>query len=109
MSNREAKLLVGDILDAISKIESYLSGSKFEDFIKDDKTIDAVIRNFGIIGEAANRLPDEYKGRHDQIDWIQIVGLRNRVIHDYFGVDLEIIWYISKNELEDLKTKLSGS
>jgi len=69
------------------------------------KQLMQLFRNFGIIGEAANKIPDEIK-KYNKIDWSKIVGLRNRVIHDYFGVDLEIIWFIIKNELNDLKNEL---
>ena len=62
-----------------------------EDFIKDDKTSDAVIRNFEIIGEAANRLPEELKKQHSSIDWQRIRGFRNRIVHDYFGIDFTIV------------------
>ena len=66
----------------------------FESFINDSKTIDAVIRNFEIIGEAANRLPDEFKDSHPQVDWHKIRGFRNRIVHDYLGIDFEIVWHI---------------
>lgn len=95
-----------DILDCVNKIENYASGLTLAQFVKDDKTIDAVVRNFGIIGEAANRIPNDIKEKYKEIDWSIIIDLRNRVIHDYFGVDLEIIWYIIENELGDLKEKL---
>lgn len=66
----------------------------FKMFQNDDKTIDAVIRNFEIIGEAANRIPDEIKDKFTEVNWHRIRGFRNRIVHDYMGVDLEIIWEI---------------
>jgi uncharacterized protein with HEPN domain len=108
MSERDWRLLIGDILDSINKIEKYVSNLTFVEFKKDDKTIDAVIRNFGIIGEAANKIPVEIKQGTSNINWIKIIGLRHRVIHDYFGVDVEIIWFIIENELSDLKEKLEN-
>jgi len=87
MSRREPKLLVGDILDSAAKILNYTEGLTFENFTKDSKTVDAVIRNFEIIGEAANRLPEEFKDRYSEIDWHRIRGFRNRIVHDYFGID----------------------
>jgi uncharacterized protein with HEPN domain len=71
----------------------------FEEFAKDSKTIDAVIRNFEIIGEAANRLPEDFKDSHTQIDWHRIRGFRNRIVHDYMGIDFGIVWEIRNNYL----------
>ena len=74
----------------------------FEKFAKDDKTIDAVVRNFEIIGEASNRLPEEFKSSHGSIDWVRIKGFRNRIVHDYFGIDHSIVWHIIQNFLPKL-------
>ena len=99
MSKRDSKLLLEDILEASNKIFSYLFDFSFEDFTNDSKTIDAVIRNFEIIGEAANRLSNEFKELHNNIEWYKIIGLRNRIVHEYMGVDTSIIWNISKDFL----------
>ena len=74
----------------------------FEQFTLDEKTADAVARNFEIIGEAANRLPDEFKAQHSTIDWDRIRGFRNRIVHDYFGIDYSIVWNIIENFLPEL-------
>jgi uncharacterized protein with HEPN domain len=74
----------------------------FEEFLKDSKTIDAVIRNFEIIGEAANRLPDEFKEEYPSIDWHKIRGFRNRIVHDYMGIDFGIVWDIRNSYLPSL-------
>ena len=103
MSERNAALLAEDILDSIRKINVYTEGMSKEEFLKDDKTIDAVIRNFEIIGEAANRMPEEIRDRFDQIDWHRIRGFRNRIVHDYMGVDLNIVWKILEGYLEKLQ------
>ena len=102
MSKRAPELLLKDIVNSIKKIKSYTNGMAFESFQKDDKTIDAVIRNFEIIGEAANRIPDEIKDQFDQINWFRIRGFRNRIVHDYMGVDLQIIWEIVEKNLDEL-------
>ena len=99
MSKREPRLLVSDILESAQKILDYTSGQSFDDFTKDNKTVDAVIRNFEIIGEAANRLPDEFKDGHPEIDWHRIRGFRNRIVHDYFGIDYSIVWTIKETFL----------
>ncbi len=83
MSKRDPKLLIDDIIESGSKILEYIGDMDFESFLKDSKTVDAVIRNFEIIGEAANRLPDEYKDSYSSIDWHKIRGFRNRIVHDY--------------------------
>ncbi len=78
----------------------------FETFLADSKTIDAVIRNFEIIGEAANRLPEAFRENHPEIDWFKIRGFRNRIVHDYMGIDLSIVWMIRSQYLPDLLNQL---
>jgi uncharacterized protein with HEPN domain len=102
MSKRSPALLISDILDSGQKILSYTAGLTFEQFIDDSKTIDAVIRNFEIIGEAANRLPENFKDSHPEIDWHRIRGFRNRIIHDYFGIDYNIVWQIKETFLPQM-------
>jgi uncharacterized protein with HEPN domain len=99
MSDRNARLLLEDMLEAIEKIRRYTGSLSFDAFMKDDKTIDAVLHNLQIIGEAANRLPEEFTEHHSDIEWYKIIGLRHRVVHDYFGVDLEIVWQILQHDL----------
>ncbi len=99
MSDRNARLLLGDMLEAIDKIRRYTGSLSFDAFMKDDKTIDAVLHNLQIIGEATNRLPEEFTENHSDIEWYKIIGLRHRVVHDYFGVDLEIVWQILQHDL----------
>lgn len=103
---RDSKILIEDILESIEKINLYVEGLSFDDFNLDSKTIDAVTRNFEIIGEASNKIPEEFKINYPDIEWKKIIGLRNRIIHEYFGVDNSIIWFIIENELELLKEKL---
>lgn len=107
MSNRSEKLLIEDILDAARKIERYTAGMSFEQFVADEKTVDAVIRNFEVIGEAANRLSDNFKTENTNIDWVRIKGFRNRIVHDYFGIDHAIVWNIMENFLPQLIGDLS--
>jgi uncharacterized protein with HEPN domain len=106
MSKRNSKLLIEDILEASEKIRLYLNGYSFETFSDDSKTIDAVIRNFEIIGEAANRIPSEFKEDHENIEWYRIIGFRNRIVHDYMGVDLSIVWNIYESFLPKLTSDL---
>lgn len=106
MSRREPSLLVSDILESAYRILDYTEGLNFEDFTKDSKTMDAVIRNFEIIGEAANRLPVDFKDRFPEIDWTRIRGFRNRITHDYFGIDYSIVWEIKEKFLPQMITQL---
>ena len=102
MSDREILLLLEDMRDAALKILSYTSGMSFDDFISDDKTIDAVVRNFEIIGEAANRVPDNFKSHHPEIEWRRMTGLRNRIIHQYFGINYATVWKIKEENIPEL-------
>lgn len=102
MSKRDAMLLLSDIIDSIEKIQRYTKEHSFETFIEDSKTIDAVIRNFEIIGEAANRLPEEFKDDYPEINWFRIRGFRNRIVHDYMGIDYQIVWTIIEKDITQL-------
>lgn len=102
MSDREILLLLEDMRDAAQKILSYTSGMTFADFTNDDKTIDAVVRNFEIIGEAANRVPVDFKSDHPEIEWRRMTGLRNRIIHEYFGINYATVWKIKEENIPEL-------
>ncbi len=106
MSKRDSKLLVEDILESAHKILDYTDGLSFDDFTKDSKTVDAVIRNFEIIGEAANRLPEEFKTSFSDVDWHRIRGFRNRIVHNYFGIDYTIVWLIKETFLPEMILQL---
>lgn len=106
MSKRDPKLLIEDIIESGSKVLDYIGEMDFESFLKDSKTVDAVIRNFEIIGEAANRLPEEFKDLHTSIDWHKIRGFRNRIVHDYMGIDYQIVWQIKEHFLPTLLIEL---
>jgi len=99
-------IFVIDILESIEKIEKYILRLSYEEFIKDSKTKDAVVRNLEIIGEAAKVISKDVQKRYEDIQWAQIVGMRNRLIHGYFVVDYKIVWHIVTNELPDLKRKM---
>jgi len=108
MSKRSPELLVEDIWESIEKIERYTAGMTQDNFQSDEKTTDAVVRNFEIIGEAAGRLPEDFTDQHSEIEWGKITGLRNRIVHEYFGVDLQIIWQILKKDLPAFKESLKN-
>lgn len=103
MSKRDWRLYIEDIVESIGWIERYIENMQFEDFKNDRKTIDAVVRNFEIIGEASKFIPEDLKKQYQDVDWQGIVGLRNRIAHAYFTINPEIIWHIIKEELLPLK------
>ena len=90
------------ILDSIERIESYASVGK-EEYLKNTHWQDAIIRNFEVIGEASKRLSEEFKERNAQVPWRSIAGLRDVLIHDYLGVDLNAVWQVIENDLPGLK------
>lgn len=95
-----------DIQLSMKRIAEYIAGYNFSDFKKDYKTVDAVIRNFEIIGEASKNLPDSVKSRHEDVPWSEMYYLRNKVSHEYFGIDYEIIWDVAKNYLPENKGQI---
>ncbi len=106
MFRRNWKLCIENILESKNLIEEYNKNYTFDDFLKDRKTIDAVLRNLEIIGKASRYIPSEIKNKNKDIDWIGIQGLRNRITHEYFCLSYQIIWIIIKNELKIIKEKL---
>jgi uncharacterized protein with HEPN domain len=98
---------VGDIWEAVEKIERYVSGMDHDAFVGDEKTIDSVVQNLEIIGEAANRLPQDFWKQYPEIKWPQIIGLRHRIVHNYFNIDVEIVWQIIQSELPVFKSRIA--
>ena len=94
------------ILDAITKIERYLQGFDLKKFELDELTIDAVVRNIEIIGEATTCLDRDLKAKYPQVEWRFATAIRNRLIHGYFDVDAEIIWNTTQNDLPKLKIEI---
>lgn len=106
MNNKDNTIFLNDILDSIEKIGRYLKGYDFERFKNDEEKIDAVVRNVEIIGEASNNLTRDFRSKNPQVEWRKIIATRNRIIHGYATVDLEIIWNITQNDLADLKLEI---
>lgn len=102
MSKRDTLLLLDDMLQSAQKIKQYTAGLSYNSFIADNKTVDAVVRNFEIIGEAANRIDEDFRNNNPEIEWKRIRGFRNRIVHDYFGIDYAIVWDIITTYLDDL-------
>jgi uncharacterized protein with HEPN domain len=105
---RDLRLYLDDILDAIEKIENYVEGLTFEEFSEDSKTVDAIVRNFEIIGEATKRIPLEIKEKYPQIPWKMMAGTRDKLIHEYFGVNLQVLWKAVKEDLPPVKRSIKS-
>jgi uncharacterized protein with HEPN domain len=91
-----------DIIDAIQKVERYTRGMSPEAFAADDRTIDAVVRNLTVLGEASRHVPSAVEARHPEVPWAKMRGIRNVVVHEYFGVDAEILWRTARDDLPPL-------
>ena len=101
---RDYKQQLDDILQAITFIREYVKDMEYKAFEADRKTQDAVVRNLEIIGEAARTIPDEVRDKAAEIEWYKIIALRNILIHEYFGVNLKIVWDVIQNKLDALES-----
>jgi uncharacterized protein with HEPN domain len=108
MMKREGKLYIEDIIKSLDNILKYVNGLSYEEFTKNDMIIDAVIRNLEIMGEASKNIPTEVKSSYTDIPWKEMAGMRDKVIHEYFGVDIDIVWATITKRLPELKTLLSA-
>jgi uncharacterized protein with HEPN domain len=97
---------IRDVLDSIEKIEKYCQSMTYNQFLDDDKTRDAVVRNFEIIGEAAKNIPDSIKKRFPDIAWRSLTGMRDKLVHGYFGVSFPIVWETIESDLPFLKKQI---
>jgi uncharacterized protein with HEPN domain len=103
MKRREYRDYLKDILDSINDIESFVGDMSFEDFKRDKKTIYAVVRGIEVMGEAAKKIPKTLKDKYREIPWKKMAGMRDKLIHEYFGVDVEILWKTIKDDLPSIK------
>ncbi len=103
---RDVELFITDILEAIEKIEMYTSVISYEEFMEDVKTKDAVLRNLEIIGGAVKNIPNSVKERYPDVEWKAPTGMRDKLIHEYFGVSFSIVWETVKNDLPPFKKKI---
>lgn len=99
MPKRDEDLLVYDMIESCKRIFEYTHGLSYDNFINDQKTADAVIRNFEILGEASKMISKETKENNPEIEWRKIGDFRNVLIHDYFGINYKVIWKIIKDDL----------
>jgi uncharacterized protein with HEPN domain len=103
---RDMRLYIDDILDSITKIEKYTKDINENDFLTDTQIQDSVLRRLEIMGEAVKSIPDDFRNKYPQIPWKRIAGLRDILIHEYFGVNLRRTWNMVKQDIFDLKQKL---
>ena len=105
---RDLSLYLKDISQAIESIEAFIFGMDYDAFFADDKTVSAVIRKLEIIGEAVKQLPEEVSQRHPDIQWKRIAGMRDKLVHDYFGVNMDILWDVLTTKLPALLKQISN-
>ncbi len=105
--SRSSEIYLRDILDAWGKIKHYVEGMSFDSFARDGRTVDAVVRNLEIIGEAAKSIAEDERKKYLQIEWKRFAGLRDILIHQYFGVDVEIVWNVVQEKLPLLEREIN--
>jgi uncharacterized protein with HEPN domain len=103
---RDYIFFIEDILICIEKIERYTSNISFEEFCGNDMVVDAIIRNFEIIGEAVKKIPEEIKKKYGDVEWKEAAGFRDVLIHDYFEIDLEAVWDTLRNNISSFKKQI---
>ncbi|MFP4168285.1 MAG: DUF86 domain-containing protein [Desulfonatronovibrionaceae bacterium] len=106
MSTRKWQFRLRDMLESSRKIQSYIHGLSFDDFCDDEKTMDAVIRQLTVIGEASAHIPQEVAAAHPEIPWDVIRGMRNVIVHEYFGVNIRIVWTTANKNIPELHNQL---
>jgi len=105
--NREYSDYLRDILDAIEKIELFIEGMDFEKFSRDAKTIFAVVRALEIIGEASKKIPEMPKKQNPGLPWREMAGIRDKLIHEYFGTNIQVVWNTVNEDVPKLKPVIS--
>ncbi len=108
MKQEIASFFLKILLVQLKKIESYVAGLSYKDFCKNDMAVDAVIRNFEVIGEAAGNIPQKIQEEHREVEWREAIGFRNVLIHNYFGIDVEAVWDTIQNNIPAFKEHMEN-
>lgn len=103
MKSKDYGDYLNDIFNSICEIEEFVKGMTFNEFVSDRKTRNAVIRSIEVMGEAAKNIPESFRRKHPKVPWKKMAGMRDKLIHEYFGVDLEIVWQMIEDNLPVLK------
>jgi uncharacterized protein with HEPN domain len=103
MKRRDYTDYLQDVLDSINDVKSFTEGMSFREFKRDKKTVNAVVRSIEVIGEASKRIPRALKAKHKVVPWRAVAGMRDKLIHEYFGVDMEILWKTAREDIPRLK------
>ena len=104
--DRTYRLFLEDMLLSMNRVVEYINGLSFMEFKHDYKTVDAVIRNFEVIGEASKKMPKEIKDKYPLVPWDEMYLMRNKISHEYFGIDYEILWDVASNYLPENKEQI---
>jgi uncharacterized protein with HEPN domain len=105
---RRDKEYLADVVEAVQRIVSYTAELSYEEFLADRKTQDAVLRNLQVMGEAVKKLSALVKQAHPHLPWKQVAGMRDKVVHDYFGINYDIVWALAKQELPAMLPSLAA-
>ena len=105
---KDPKVFLKHIIDSIENIDNYTKGKSESQFLNSEETQDAVMRRLAVIGEAAKNLPSSLREKNKTVNWKAIIGLKNVIVHEYFGVDMKIIWNIVKKDMPDLKSAVTS-
>lgn len=103
---KDPKIFLKHILESVKAVEDYVRGVEIKDFLRSGKTMDAVVRRIEIIGEATKNLPADFKLNSPHIPWKKIAGMRDNLIHEYFGVNEDLVWKVVKKDLPELKKEI---
>jgi uncharacterized protein with HEPN domain len=105
---KDPRILLQHIMESIEQIEDYLVDVLEAEFMDSQQIQDAVLRRIGIIGEAAKNVPDDFKEQHPGVPWQKMAGMRNKIIHEYFNIDVPLVWDTAKNDIPKLKEQIAG-
>ncbi|MBI4681656.1 MAG: DUF86 domain-containing protein [Nitrospirae bacterium] len=105
---RDYKLFISDIADAIKDIEEFIGNMGYEEFLKDNKTKNAVVWEIHVIGEATKNIPSTIKSKYKKLPWKDMAGIRDKIAHFYFGIDYAIVWKVVKERLPEIREIIDG-